>query len=98
MSNISTKKVVSPLRVKNYKVEIIYYDDESDPKTATRLTEKLIVEDGVKYLLGPYSSSATFPASTIAEKYKIPMVEAHGAATTIFDRGYKYLFATLNYR
>ena len=85
-----------PIKGKNYKVEIIYYDDESDPKTATRLTEKLIVEDGVKYLLGPYSSSATFPASTIAEKYKIPMVEAHGAATTIFDRGYKYLFATLN--
>ncbi|MEW5910642.1 MAG: amino acid ABC transporter substrate-binding protein, partial [Thermodesulfobacteriota bacterium] len=67
-----------------------------DPKTAARLVEKLIVEDGIKYLLGPYSSSCTFPASSVAEKYQIPMVEAHGAATTIFERGYKYLFATLN--
>ncbi len=85
-----------PIKGKKYKVEIVYYDDESDPKTAVKLVEKLIVEDGIKYLLGPYSSSATFPASSVAEKYKIPMVEAHGAATTIFERGYKYIFATLS--
>lgn len=85
-----------PVKGKNYKVEIVYYDDESDPKTAARLVEKLIVEDKIRFLLGPYSSSATFPASSVAEKYKIPMVEAHGAATTIFERGYRYIFATLN--
>ena len=85
-----------PIKGKKYKVEIKYYDDESDPKTAVRLVEKLIVEDKIKLLLGPYSSSCTFPASSVAEKYKLPMVEAHGAATTIFERGYKYLFATLN--
>ena len=85
-----------PINGKKYKVEIIYYDDESDPKTAVRLVEKLIVEDGIKFLLGPYSSSCTFPASSVSEKYKLPMVEAHGSATTIFERGYKYIFATLN--
>ena len=79
-----------------HKVSITYYDDESDPKAAVRLTEKLIVEDGIKFLLGPYSSGATFPASSVAEKHRIPMVEAHGASTTIFERGYKYIFATLN--
>lgn len=84
------------IRGKKYKVDIVYYDDESDPKTATRLVEKLIVEDKVHFLLGPYSSSCTFPASSIAEKYKIPMVAAHGAATNIYERGYKYIFATLN--
>jgi branched-chain amino acid transport system substrate-binding protein len=84
-----------PIKGKKYKVEIVYYDDESDPKTAARLVEKLIVEDNIKFLLGPYSSSCTFPASSVAEKYKLPMVEAHGAATTIFERGYKYIFATL---
>jgi len=85
-----------PIKGKPYKVEIVYYDDESDPKTAARLVEKLIVEDHIQYLLGPYSSSATFPASSVAEKYRVPMVEAHGSATTIFERGYKYVFATLN--
>lgn len=85
-----------PIKGKKYKVEIVYYDDESDPKTAVKLVEKLITQDKVKFLLGPYSSSCTFPASSVAEKYKLPMVEAHGAATTIFERGYKYIFATLN--
>ena len=80
---------------KKHKVEIVYYDDESDPKTTVKLVEKLIVEDGIKFLLGPYSSGATFPASSVAEKYRIPMVEAHGAATTIFERGYEYIFAVL---
>lgn len=85
-----------PIHGKKYKVEIVYYDDESDPKTAAKLVEKLIVEDGIRFLLGPYSSSCTFPASSVSEKYNLPMVEAHGSATTIFDRGYKYIFATLN--
>jgi len=85
-----------PIKGKKYKVEIVYYDDESDPKTTVKLVEKLIVEDKIKYLLGPYSSSCTFPASSVAEKYKLPMIEAHGAASTIFERGYKYIFATLN--
>lgn len=85
-----------PIGGKKYKVEIKYYDDASDAKTAVKLIEKLIVEDGIKLLLGPYSSGLTFPASSVAEKHKVPMVEAHGAATTIFERNYKYLFATLN--
>jgi len=85
-----------PIKGKNYKVEIVYYDDESDPNTATRLTEKLIVEDKVDFLLGPYSSTCTMPASTVAEKYKMPMVAAHAASTPIFERGYKYLFVTLS--
>ena len=85
-----------PIKGKNYKVEIVYYDDESDPNTATRLTEKLIVEDKVDFLLGPYSSTCTMPSSTVAEKYKMPMVAAHAASTPIYERGYKYLFATLS--
>ena len=85
-----------PIKGKNHKVEIVYYDDESDPNTATRLTEKLIVEDKVHFLLGPYSSTCTLPASTVAEKYKMPMVAAHAASTPIFERGYKYIFVTLS--
>src|SRR5947207_9127925 len=38
---------------KKYKVEIVYYDDESDTNTAVKLVEKLITQDGIKFLLGP---------------------------------------------
>ena len=80
---------------KTYKVAIKYYDDQSDANTSAKLYEKLINEDGIKLLLGPYSSGITFAASPVAEKYQLPMVAAHAAATTVYDRGFKYLFSTL---
>lgn len=80
---------------KTYKVAIKYYDDQSDANTSAKLYERMINEDGIKLLLGPYSSGITFAASPVAEKYQVPMVAAHAAATTVYDRGFKYLFATL---
>ena len=32
----------------------------------------------------------------VTEKYKIPMVEAEGASRSLFNKGYKYLFAVLS--
>ena len=80
---------------KKYKIEIKYYDDESNAQRATALVERLITEDKVNFVTGPYGSGSTFPASSVAEKYGIPMVIAHGASTTIYDRGYKCIFAVL---
>ncbi len=80
---------------KTYKVAIKYYDDQSDANTSAKLYEKLITEDGITLLLGPYSSGITFAASAVAEKHRVPMVAAHAAATSVYDRGFKYLFATL---
>ena len=68
---------------KKYKVAIKYYDDESDTNTAVKLVEKLIVEDNIKFLLGPYGSGASLPATAVAERHKLPMVIAHGASTPI---------------
>jgi branched-chain amino acid transport system substrate-binding protein len=80
---------------KTYKVAIKYYDDASTAATSVQLYEKLINEDGVKLLLGPYSSGTTFAASAVAEKYQLPMVAAHAATPAIYERGFKYIFATL---
>jgi branched-chain amino acid transport system substrate-binding protein len=54
-----------------YKVEIVFYDDKSDPQTGAKLTEKLITEDKVKFILGPFGSGITLATSAIAEKYKV---------------------------
>ena len=78
-----------------HRVEIKYYDDQSDAATSVKLYEKLINEDGVKLLLGPYSSGITFAASAVTEKYQLPMVAAHAAATNVYQRGFRHLFATL---
>lgn len=81
---------------KAYKLAIKYYDDESTPARGAQLAERLIQQDGVKFLLGPYSSGLTKAIAPITEKYKIPMVEANGAARGLFKQGYKYLFAVLS--
>ena len=78
-----------------YQVEIVYYDDEGDPDTAANLVERLITEDEVDFLLGPYSSGLTMSTSAIAEKYGMIMVEGNGASESIFERGFENIFAVL---
>src|SRR5215213_122099 len=62
-----------------YKVSITYYDDESKTDTALKLYEKLITEDRINYLLGPYGSGASMPVTALAERNRVPIVIAHGA-------------------
>lgn len=78
-----------------YGVEIVYYDDESDADTVANLVEKLINEDEVDFLLGPYASDLTMTASAISERYGKLMVEGNGAAEEIFERGFQNVFGVL---
>ena len=74
------------------KVVLKYYDDESKPDTGAKLYEKLITDDKVDLLIGPYSSAVTMAASTVAEKHNFPMVSSGASATEIWSRGYKNVF------
>jgi branched-chain amino acid transport system substrate-binding protein len=78
-----------------YKLEVKYYDDESDSARATQLAERLVSQDGVKFILGPYGSPITAAMAPVIEKLQVPMVEANGAARSLFTKGYKYTFAVL---
>ena len=80
---------------KSYKVDIKYYDDETNPQTSAKLAEKLINEDHVSFILGPYGTPSTFSVAAVVERYKVPMVEGNGAAERIFQQGYKYTFGVL---
>ena len=78
-----------------YRVELVLYDDEGDAATAGRLVEKLITEDRVDFLLGPYTSGLTRSAIEVAEKHGKIMVEANGGAESLFAQGFQNLFAVL---
>ncbi|MCL4456021.1 MAG: amino acid ABC transporter substrate-binding protein [Nitrospirae bacterium] len=77
---------------KNYKVSVRYYDDESDPNRGAKLVEKLITEDKIKLILGPYGSESVFATSAITEKYGAIMVQGGAAADKLYTRGFKNLF------
>ena len=81
---------------KQCKFRVIYYDDESTPARGAQLAERLISQDDVQYMLGPYSSGLTAAIAPVTEQYEIPMVEAEGASRSLFNKGYKNMFAILS--
>jgi branched-chain amino acid transport system substrate-binding protein len=68
------------------KVEFVVYDDQSMPATGVRLYEKLITDDKVDAVMGPYSSPITEAVANVTEKYKKVMVSPLAATTSIFKR------------
>jgi branched-chain amino acid transport system substrate-binding protein len=74
------------------KLEFVLYDDQSQPATAVRLYERLVSQDRVDLLMGPYSSPVTEAVASVNEKYKMPMVAPMASTTSIFRKGRKFIF------
>ncbi|HEY6368483.1 MAG TPA: amino acid ABC transporter substrate-binding protein [Candidatus Binatia bacterium] len=74
------------------KVEFVLYDDKSEAATGVRLYERLITEDKVDVIMGPYSSAITEAVANVNEKYKMPMVAPMASTTSIFRKGRKFIF------
>src|ERR1700736_5781638 len=77
-------------------VQIKYEDDQSNANLSATLVQRLITDSKAQFILGPYGSAATATDAIIAEKNGIPMVEANGAAQSIFNKGYKFTFGVLS--
>ncbi|MEA3360563.1 MAG: amino acid ABC transporter substrate-binding protein, partial [Thermodesulfobacteriota bacterium] len=80
---------------KQYPVQIIYYDDEGNGDKTRENIVRLINEDKVDFLLGPYSSCLTLAASEIAEQYGKILVETCGASEVIFSKNTRSTFGIL---
>ena len=84
---------------KQLPIELIVYDDTSDPGTMTRLTEKLILEDKVDFLWPACGTAFVFAQAPIANKYEYVLLTAEGGATTIRDMlpSLPYTFVSLSF-
>src|SRR5262247_533211 len=78
------------------KIEFVLYDDQSMPATAVKLYEKLITDDKVEAVWGPYSSAVFVEDTEGTEKYKKVMVAPLAATTSIFKKGRKYIFMVVS--
>src|SRR5262249_18172924 len=76
-------------------VELKLLDDTTDQAKAVNLAQRLITQDKVNFFLGTYSTSLVEAQSTVAEQAQIPYVTGGGAATSIYAKGYKWVFGTL---
>ena len=72
-------------------IELVIYDDASNGKTAAGLYEKLIVEEKVDAVLGPYGSAITEAVADVNEKHRKLMIAPTAATTSIWEKGRRYL-------
>jgi len=80
---------------KHYNITFVYYDDQSQSSNIVPLYTRLITQDGVEFLLAPYSSPLTSAAAPLADQYNIIMISHGGAADSIWKQGYKNVFGVL---
>jgi branched-chain amino acid transport system substrate-binding protein len=76
-------------------VEFLIYDDKSDAKTAVALYEKLITEDKVDAVMGPYGSTHTEAVAAVTEKHRQVMIAPLAATSSIWEKGRRYIFMVL---
>jgi branched-chain amino acid transport system substrate-binding protein len=76
-------------------LEFAIHDDGSDEKTAVRLYERLIAEDKVDAVLGPYSSPITDAVAEVSERHHRLMIAPAAATTSIWEKGRRYLVMML---
>ena len=72
-------------------VHLIWYDDGSRVSRIRENVLRLIRNDNVDILLGPYSSSLTMAAAEIAEDYKKILWNYGGTSDEIYGRGWRYM-------
>lgn len=74
------------------KVEFVKADTNSDPSTGVNEITRLITEEDVCCIIGPYNSSVGSATAPIAEKYEIPYLLTNCTEDTILTQSYKYVF------
>jgi branched-chain amino acid transport system substrate-binding protein len=73
-------------------VELKVYDDQSDPSVGVRLYTKLITEDKVDMVLGPFSSGVTAPVAAYVDRQGYPLLTGGASAAEIWTHGYENVF------
>jgi branched-chain amino acid transport system substrate-binding protein len=65
-------------------LQLKVYDDGSDAVTARMLAERLIQEEGVDLLFGPYGSSLTLAVAAVAERHRRVLWNHSGASDALY--------------
>src|ERR1700693_2774078 len=77
---------------KQYKVNFVSYDDESQNTRVQQLYTRIIVQDKAQFLFSPYSSGLVATAAIISEQYGKVMLTTGGAEEKSYQLGNKNLF------
>lgn len=88
--NMELAKSAGLSNLNGAKVEFIFADHQANPEVAKSEAERLIQNEKVVGLIGCYHSSATKPASQVAERFQIPFVAGSSSSAALTERGLKW--------
>lgn len=83
-------------RAQSLPVEVIAYNDQSKMDRAKENVVRLLKEDRVDFLFGPYSSHLTMAVAPIAESEKKILWNHGGASDAICQQGWRYVVSVLS--
>ena len=78
-----------------HRVRLLYENDNSTPQVSAQVTQQMITQQRVQFLLGPDGSTNTAAAAAVADRYHVPLVASTAAARQIFTQGFRYVFGVL---
>ncbi len=81
---------------KKLPIKEVFYDDGSDQAKSASLVERAMSSDGVVGVVGGYSTALGEAQSVMPDRYKTPYVNTGAAASSIYTKGYQYVFGTLS--
>ena len=76
-------------------VELIWHDDGSRRENVRAVTVRLILEDAVDLLVGPYSAVLTNAAAEVAGRYEKLLWNQGGASPTVYEQGNPWVVGIL---
>src|SRR5271165_7526624 len=77
---------------KNYKLQFVSYDDESNVKRVQQLYSRMLLENNADFLFSPYSSPLTASAAIVTEQNGKIMLTTGAAEGKTYTLGNHYLF------
>jgi branched-chain amino acid transport system substrate-binding protein len=61
-------------RFKDYKVEVVSFDDRSDPKQAVDIANRIVSDRSMVAVIGHFNSGCSIPASKVYASHHLPMI------------------------
>ncbi|MGN6142621.1 MULTISPECIES: ABC transporter substrate-binding protein [Phyllobacteriaceae] len=78
-----------------FKVDMFYGDDQSNPATGADAAERLIVQNEVDVLFGPYTSGSTIAVQPICQKYQVPMISGSAESPNVWKAKPEFNFGII---
>ena len=77
-------------------VRLVVYDDQSRVRLAQENARRLLEQDRVDILLGPYSSALTIGVAQVAEEHGKLLWNHGGASDKMFSLGHRHVVSTIS--